>query len=373
MGCGGSSPAEVADATTDTGAQGSATALDSTNSESGELSCDGSEADVAAVFARSCASAGCHDTAAAAGLDLVGAGWSDRLIGVPSSLCDGFARVVAGEPDASLLIDKLGAAPTCGETMPIGGMLSDVEIECIRTWVAGLPPIDCETCGGATCIDTSADPTHCGACDSPCPGGVVCEAGACACPSGTTACGDACVDTLADGEHCGECDRSCDAGLFCLAGACVDGCGALTECNGGCVNTDTHSLHCGGCDSPCESGGECVGGACDCPGGVVSYTADIEPLMVAGCTSMGCHGFPMPQDGLDLREGAGYASMINVPSDQCGERMLVAPGQPSESYLLSKMTGTDLCMGGQMPKGDPPWSAEQIELLSSWICQGAPE
>jgi hypothetical protein len=358
-----------------TGTHGTAASPGSTIAadETAALACDDPEAAVAEIFADSCASAGCHGPDAAASLDLVSAGWPERLIGQPSSLCDGWLRVVPGDVAASLLVDKLRAPVACGEPMPIAAQLPEAEIECIEQWVSQLPPADCATCGGAACVDLDSDPAHCGGCDAPCPGGVACNGGTCACPEGTLACGDACVDPLADGQHCSGCDSPCMEGEVCLAGACASGCGALTECGGGCVDTDTHPLHCGGCDSPCEGGGACTNGTCSCPGDPLTYTADIEPLVVPSCATMGCHGFPIAQEELDLRTGVGYAAMVGVAAVQCPERLLVAPGQPSSSYLMNKMNGSDMCSGSRMPKGASPWSPDEIAMLSAWICQGAPE
>jgi hypothetical protein len=177
----------------------------------------------------------------------------------------------------------------------------------------------CEMCGGDACIDLESSAQHCGACDSPCPPGVACVAGECACPAGTEACDGACVDTMADGSHCGGCGRACEAGLLCNAGTCSGDCGALTECVGGCVDAQTHPLHCGGCDAPCTGGSVCTAGSCACPGEPVGYSDAIEPIFVAACTAMGCHGFPAPQEGLDLRAGEGFAALVGVPSTQCAD------------------------------------------------------
>ncbi len=334
--------------------------------------CDDPSVDAPQIFATHCSDAGCHGPDAAAGLDLVSDGWLRRLVGQPSTLCEGWLRVVPGDPATSMLADKLHATVACGETMPVGASLAPSQIQCIEQWIAQLPAARCDTCGGQACIDLDTDPLHCGQCDEPCPTGIPCAEGQCVCPSGTTHCGDACVNTLANVEHCGDCGLPCEGGLVCFAGACVDGCDALTDCGGGCVNTDIDPQHCGGCDSPCPSGGSCVGGSCGCPGPALSYATDIEPLFVADCTSMGCHGFPMPQDGLDLRVGAGYADLVGVPADQCSERTLVAPGQADDSYLMDKLLGADLCMGNRMPKGDDPYTPEQLDLIAAWICQGAP-
>jgi hypothetical protein len=229
----------------------------------------------------------------------------------------------------------------------------------------------CETCGGVACIDLMSDAAHCGACDAPCPAGIGCDQGTCSCPDGTMRCGDACVDVQADGTHCGGCDMPCDPGMVCLDGACSMGCGMLTECGGGCVDTDTSSLHCGGCDQPCPVGSTCEDAACACPGPAVSYANDIEPLFAADCTGMGCHGAPVPQEQLDLRAGSGYDDLVEVTASQC-DRLRVAPGQPEASYLLDKLLGVDMCLGTRMPKAATPYSADRIELVTAWICQGAP-
>jgi hypothetical protein len=39
--------------------------------------------------------------------------------------------------------------------------------------------------------------------------------------------------------------------------------------------------------------------------------------------------------------------------------------------LVGKLTGAELCMGSQMPKGDSPLEPELIATIADWICQGA--
>ena len=53
----------------------------------------------------------------------------------------------------------------------------------------------------------------------------------------------------------------------------------------------------------------------------------------------------------------------------CGP--VVAPGDPGGSLLIGKLTGSELCTGTQMPKGDPPLAENLIDTISNWICQGA--
>ena len=52
--------------------------------------------------------------------------------------------------------------------------------------------------------------------------------------------------------------------------------------------------------------------------------------------------------------------------------MRVTPGDPSASYLIDKLLGSNLCIGTRMPKPPSPALAPaDIDLVSSWICHGA--
>ena len=357
--------------THDTSVGATTSSADDTTTGASAFACDDSFAAVTGLFAARCATADCHDASEpAASLSLVG-DWPAEVVGQPSNLCTDRTLVVPGDPTVSELWLKIAGPVDCGDPMPVGGaMLSAAELDCVAAWIEAAV-IECETCGTDSCVDTVNDASNCGGCDVVCPGGISCQDGACACPSGGEVCAGACTDTMANGQHCGGCDQPCDAGLFCLAGACVADCGALSACGGGCVDTMTNAQHCGGCDSPCPAGASCQAGACAC-GAPLSYAADIEPLLAGTCTSMGCHGFPIPKEDLDLRAGAGYADLVGVTANQCNGRLRVEPGNPDDSYLVDKLLGVDLCFGTRMPKDPPPLSQAEIDMVSSWICQGAP-
>jgi hypothetical protein len=54
-----------------------------------------------------------------------------------SSMCNGRMFVVPGQPEMSLLLQKVLPNPPCGLRMPNGGAaLSDAQIEMIRSWIA---------------------------------------------------------------------------------------------------------------------------------------------------------------------------------------------------------------------------------------------
>jgi hypothetical protein len=54
-----------------------------------------------------------------------------------SSRCGGRPLVVPGDPDGSLLYQKLSEPPPCGSRMPLGGaQLTEAQREMVRSWIA---------------------------------------------------------------------------------------------------------------------------------------------------------------------------------------------------------------------------------------------
>jgi hypothetical protein len=271
-----------------------------------------------------------------------------------------------------------------------------------------------QACGGV-CVQTATDAKNCGKCGNACSAGSTCENGQCTCPAGLAACSGACVDFQSDALSCGACGKACAAKEVCLKGQCSAGCGTLTQCGSSCVDTQTSPLNCGGCDRPCAAGlacnagkcscsnggqlcgsscvdtktdtkncggcgmacgaGEaCVAGACQCAAsGAVSFKSDVAPILQGACTSAGCHAGMKPKENLSLESTKSYGELVNVATSQCaGARKLVVPGSPSSSYLLQKLLNVDICTGTQMPKAGQTLPQKQIDLISGWICSGAP-
>lgn len=93
------------------------------------------EAQVQPLFDRACTS--CHSGASpAASLDLTSPESRNYLLG-PSTQLPGVPRMVAGRPDASFLMEKVGCdAPQAGARMPIGaGQLTLDEQALLRDWI----------------------------------------------------------------------------------------------------------------------------------------------------------------------------------------------------------------------------------------------
>jgi hypothetical protein len=173
---------------------------------------------------------------------------------------------------------------------------------------------------GHECVYLSSDPQHCGACDTRCDEGWVCEDGACvsSCPNEwETFCDGSCLDLSSDPENCGECGHACPPETSCVRGECGLCPPDLTDCDGACVDTDSDPDHCGQCDTACGStqvcsfgscGGECDPGLSLCGDACVDIGSD--PDHCGGCFE------PCP-DGLVCVEGT-CTEDCPPPSAECG-------------------------------------------------------
>lgn len=92
------------------------------------------------IFAETCAGSVCHSPGeqAGGGLDLVSPGVSERIADIESPNCSGEVLAVPGDPDASLIVRKLGSDPPCGSRMPLIGELEPGEVACVRDYIEGL-------------------------------------------------------------------------------------------------------------------------------------------------------------------------------------------------------------------------------------------
>lgn len=120
-----------------------------------------------------------------------------------------------------------------------------------------------------------------------------------------------------------------------------------------------------GC-TPSDAGSDVADASTGCEGlaGGVHFNADIGPIFTQNCSGESCHLAP------------NYGSLVGVAgihaSSCCDGRLLVVPGNVARSYLMDKITGHDLCSGGQMPLGKPALSDADMLTIRRWICEGAP-
>lgn len=89
------------------------------------------------------------------------------------------------------------------------------------------------------------------------------------------------------------------------------------------------------------------------------------------CAISGCHGGGTVQQGLRLDPGFSAANLINVASPQDATLIRVIPGNPSGSFLIQKLEGTQT-VGILMPAFSPPLPQATIDVIRQWIQNGAP-
>jgi uncharacterized protein (TIGR03118 family) len=88
----------------------------------------------------------------------------------------------------------------------------------------------------------------------------------------------------------------------------------------------------------------------------------------------GCHtgnGTTLPGSMNLTSAAATFASLVNVASIERPELKRVAPNDPANSYIIHKLTGTDIGNTAQMPFGGPFLDQPTIDKVASWISAGA--
>jgi hypothetical protein len=112
----------------------------------------------------------------------------------------------------------------------------------------------------------------------------------------------------------------------------------------------------------------------DAPAGTNSTEvqfSSIASLLSNNCSA--CHNSEDRIANLVLEPAGLYEAIVGKPSGE-SKWPLVTPFKPGESYLYAKMAGTHEKLAGsgvQMPAGQPPLPAIDIDLVRRWIEQGA--
>lgn len=112
------------------------------------------------------------------------------------------------------------------------------------------------------------------------------------------------------------------------------------------------------------------GGGTASPG----FANTVQPIFTASCATGFCHVGDNPSAGMNLSAGVAYASIVNVPANELVTMSRIRPGQPDSSYLVHKIQGTHLSVGGiraRMPVGGPYLSDQEVARIRDWVSQGA--
>src|SRR5262245_32910834 len=97
----------------------------------------------------------------------------------------------------------------------------------------------------------------------------------------------------------------------------------------------------------------------------VDFSRDILPILSAHC--LACHGPDAGKRKADLRLDVRDSAVA-----QRGGRPAIVPDRPSESALIARIMADDADGRMPPPKAGPRLNAEQVQLLRTWIEQGAP-
>lgn len=103
----------------------------------------------------------------------------------------------------------------------------------------------------------------------------------------------------------------------------------------------------------------------------VHFATQVQPIFSSTCALGGCHSVGFPAAGMNLTATQAYANIVNVASTEVPALVRVAPGNPADSYLHRKITNAPGIVGSPMPIGGYPMAAQQIEVITTWIAQGA--
>lgn len=113
-------------------------------------------------------------------------------------------------------------------------------------------------------------------------------------------------------------------------------------------------------------------------GGAVSFANDVQPILSGSCAFSNCHGTTNANPGgrpMVLTTGQAYNNVVDVQAVELSAMARIKPGQPDQSYLIHKLQGTHRTVGGsgeRMPLSGAPLPQAQIDLIRTWVANGAP-
>lgn len=94
----------------------------------------------------------------------------------------------------------------------------------------------------------------------------------------------------------------------------------------------------------------------EAPVTTISYANEVMPIFNNSCNE--CHGVKQIKEGLDLR------SYDTLMAGSFNGTVVIA-GNASDSFLVQQL------IEGEMPKRGPKLTAEQVQIITNWINEGA--
>jgi Bacterial Ig-like domain len=122
-----------------------------------------------------------------------------------------------------------------------------------------------------------------------------------------------------------------------------------------------------------DANGNPIGLGSSAPSGSEPLSADFQSIQdnvfTPICTK--CHIGAAAPEGLQLDQAHSYALLVGVPSAEVPSVLRVKPGDPTDSYLIQKLTNASGIVGAQMPFGGPYLPQTTIAFIQQWITNGA--
>lgn len=135
-----------------------------------------------------------------------------------------------------------------------------------------------------------------------------------------------------------------------------------------CDDTIFSNGHKGGIGDGGSGDGGADGGGTD--GGTSADQGWCAVQRVFSSQCLACHSTAYPSGNLDLQADP-YTAIVGVPSSLYAGQVLVVAGDPSASFLLSKVSNTQTAdQGGAMPPS-AGLDKDKVALIRTWIAKGA--
>jgi hypothetical protein len=175
-----------------------------------------------------------------------------------------------------------------------------------------------------------------------------------------------------------------------LAVACMLGAVACGSSDGG-VSTSTEANA-----TSCNAAADVGAPPANAMARRVSFASDVLPIFVTSCAFGECHGSvhgrnngvflgarPAAEGAVAANDAKAIrASLVGQASTEVPSMPYVTPSDPSRSFLFRKLEG-DMCglaecsgssaCGLPMPRGGDKLDPASLEIVRSWIAQGAPD
>ena len=93
----------------------------------------------------------------------------------------------------------------------------------------------------------------------------------------------------------------------------------------------------------------------------------VKGIFGRSCATSTCHGGEHPKMHLSLKADDIPENMVGIPSKQNDKLILIDTKDPSQSYLLLKMTGGEGMKGKKMPIMMAPLTKDELTDVMTWV------